>query len=89
MVGPHPPGFPAEFGGIDELHVTFLIESRTRECSLQENPGISLVFHEPDIRCFCLDLFSRLRHHRRRGLKTYLGVGSVAEWLIGRCPAAA
>ncbi len=24
------PGFPVEFGGVDELHATFLNESRTR-----------------------------------------------------------
>jgi hypothetical protein len=36
-----------------------------------------------------LDFFRRLRNHRCRGLKTYLGMGSVAEWLVDRCSAAA
>jgi hypothetical protein len=35
-----------------------------------------------------LDFFGGLGDDRCRGLETDLGVGSVAEWLVGRCSAA-
>ena len=35
-----------------------------------------------------LDLFGRLRNGRSGGLEAYFGMGSVAEWLVGRRPAA-
>jgi hypothetical protein len=35
-----------------------------------------------------LDLFGGLRDGRGGGLEAYFGMGSVAEWLVGRCPAA-
>jgi hypothetical protein len=35
-----------------------------------------------------LDLFGGLRNGSSRGLEAYFGMGSVAEWLVSRCPAA-
>lgn len=35
-----------------------------------------------------LELLSRFRDGRSRGLEAYFGVGSVAEGLVGRCAAA-
>jgi hypothetical protein len=35
-----------------------------------------------------LDLFGGLWDGRSGGLEAYFGMGSVAEWLVGRCPAA-
>jgi hypothetical protein len=39
-------------------------------------------------RASLLDLFGRLRDDRSCGLEAYFGMGSVAEWFIGRCAAA-
>jgi hypothetical protein len=35
-----------------------------------------------------LNLFGGLRDGRGGGLEAYFGMGSVAEWLVGRCAAA-